>query len=106
MIGSLFMKNMSSGICFLIFVGYVGHFFVSFCVSGTSFDVFGVLGTSGCSKQGTGDMPWSPLGSILAPFLRKIMLFIMFFLITFLDVFLLFFSDFGSCFVMFFWLFL
>ena len=62
MIGSFFMKNMSSGIIFSEIVGFVGHFFVSFCVSGTSFDVFGVLGTPGCSKQGCGSMPLIAFG--------------------------------------------
>ena len=41
-----FLKNMSSGIIFFDIFGFVGHFFVSFCVSGTSFDVFGALGGS------------------------------------------------------------
>ncbi len=45
-IGSFFMKHMSSGIIFSEMFGFVGHFFVSFCVSGTSFDVFGALGGS------------------------------------------------------------
>ena len=54
---SFFYENMSSGILFSDILGFVGHFLVSFCVSGTSFDVFGVLGTSGCSKQGCQDMP-------------------------------------------------
>ncbi len=62
MIGSFFMKNMSAGIIFSEIVEFVGHFFVSFCVSGTSFDVFGVLGTSGCSKQGHHSMPLVAFG--------------------------------------------
>ena len=51
------MKNMSSGIIFSDIFGFVGHFFVSFCVSGTSFDVFGVLGTSGAQNKVTTTCP-------------------------------------------------
>ena len=67
-IGSFFMKNMSSGIIFSEIFGFVGHFFVSFCVSGPSFDVFGVLGTSGAQNRLATTCPWSLLGSISAPF--------------------------------------
>ena len=71
MIGTFFMKNMSSGIIFSDIFGFVGHFFVSFCVSGPSFDVFGVLGGPGHQNPTAKTCPWSLLGSISAPFFEK-----------------------------------
>ena len=82
-----FYENMSSGILFSDILGFVGHLLVSFCVSGTSFDVFGVLGTSGCSKQGHQDMPLVAFGLHFGSlFGAKSCYFFMFFLIAFLDV--------------------
>ena len=45
-----FSENLSAVIYVSAILGFVGHFVVSFCVSGTSFDVFGVLGGSGVPK--------------------------------------------------------
>ena len=86
-----FMKNMSLGIPFSDIFGFVGHFFVSFCVSGTPFDVFGVLGDPWgvqVSKRLEHTLSrgrlWAPFW---LPFLRKLMLFFMLLLLAFLDVF-------------------
>ena len=71
MIGWLFLKNMSSGIIFSAIFGFVGHFFVSFCVSGRSFDLFGVLGGPGGQNPIVTPNHWTPFGSISAPFFEK-----------------------------------
>ncbi len=63
MIGSFFfMKKMSSGIIFSEIFGFVGNFFVSFCVSGTSFDVFGALRGPGRQNPGQHSMPLVAFG--------------------------------------------
>ena len=91
MIGSFFMKHMPSGIIFSEIFGFVGHFLVSFCVSGTSFDVFGVLGglraekvSKPRSRHHAPGRLWAPFW---LPFLRQIVIISYCFLIVFLDAF-------------------
>ena len=86
MIGSFFMKNMSSGIIFSVIFRFVGHFFVSFCVSGTSFDVFGALGGPGGQNPINAPNHWTPFGSISAPFFEQNRI-----------IFMLFFDCFSGC---------
>ena len=91
MIGSFFMKNMSSGIIFSEIFGFVGHFFVSFCVSdrlSTCSVSWGVQGTKTRPRRHAPGRFWAPFR---LPFLSKIVLFSCCFLIAFLDAF---FTDF------------
>ena len=80
------MKNMSSGIIFSDILRFVGYFLVSFCVSGPSFDVFGVLGTSWCQNQSNLAFHGSLFGSIPAPFFEENRV-----------IFMLFFDCFSGC---------
>ena len=87
-IGCFFLKNMSSGIIFSDIFGFVGHFFVSFCVSGRSFDVFGALGGPGGRHTRNDPLAWGPFGSISAPFFEQNRI-----------IFMLFFDCFSGCLV-------
>ena len=75
-----FMKTMSLGIPFSDILGFDDHFFVSFCVSGTSFDVFGVLGDPWGVQVSKGLEHTLSRGRLWAPFrvpcLRTIVLFL------------------------------
>ena len=65
------MKNISLGIILSEIFGFVGHFFVSFCVSGTSFDVSGALGCPGARHTRINPLRWTPFGFISAPFFEE-----------------------------------
>ena len=48
-----------------------GHFFLHFCVLGSSFDVFGALGGPGGQNQSNPPLQGLPFGSILGSFLEQ-----------------------------------